>query len=57
VSFGLLGTILETTVLNAIIAPPVYAIVRRLLIGALPDDPRRQPRTYRSGGLSPLSRS
>lgn len=56
VSFGLLGAIAASTALNAIIALPVYAIVRRCLIGALPDDPRRQPRTYRSGGLSPLSR-
>ncbi|MGA2470669.1 MAG: rod shape-determining protein MreD [Solirubrobacteraceae bacterium] len=56
-SFGLLGTIVEATALNAIIALPVYAIVRRCLIGALPEDPRRRRRTYATGGLSPLSRS
>jgi rod shape-determining protein MreD len=58
VSFALLGTIIESTIVNAVIALPVYAVVRRCLIGALPDDPRRRRRrAYTTGGLSPLSRS
>jgi hypothetical protein len=45
-------------VVDTIVALPVYAIVRRCLIGGLPDDPRRRRRrAYTTGGLSPLSRS
>lgn len=58
VSLLLVREILETVVLNAIIALPVYALVRRWLTPALPDDPRRRRRrAYTTGGLSPLSRS
>jgi rod shape-determining protein MreD len=58
VSFLLAREILATILLNAIIATPVYAIVRRLLLPALPDDPRRRRRrAYTTGGLSPLSRA
>jgi rod shape-determining protein MreD len=57
VSFGLLGEICEVTLLNSLIALPVYALVRRCLIGALPDDPRRRTRrAFTTTGLSPLSR-
>jgi rod shape-determining protein MreD len=57
VSFHLLGAICEATLLNSLIALPVYALVRRCLIGALPEDPRRRSRrAYTTGGLSPLSR-
>ena len=42
---------------NALLAVPVYALVRRWLIADLPDDPRRRRRrAYTTGGLSPLSR-
>jgi rod shape-determining protein MreD len=58
VSFLLARDILATVLLNAIIATPVYAGVRRLLLPALPEDPRRRRRrAYTTGGLSPLSRA
>jgi rod shape-determining protein MreD len=58
VSFLLLRVILATIVFNAIIAIPVFALVRRWLAPALPDDPRRRRRrAYTTGGLSPLSRA
>jgi rod shape-determining protein MreD len=58
VSVLLLRQILLTIVINAIIAAPVYALVRRVLTPALPDDPRRRRRrAYTTGGLSPLSRA
>jgi rod shape-determining protein MreD len=58
VSFELLRQIVLGVVVNTIIALPVWAIVRRCLIGSLPDDPRRRRRrAYTTGGLSPLSRS
>ena len=48
--------ILATVLLNGVIATPVYAIVRRVLLPALPEDPRRRRRrAYTTGGLSPLS--
>lgn len=59
VSFLLVRQILATTVLNALLALPLYALVRRLLASYLPDDPRRRRsrRAYTTGGLSPLSRA
>jgi rod shape-determining protein MreD len=58
VSFLLLRQILATTVLNALIALPVFALVRRWLSPVLPEDPRRRRRrAYTTGGLSPLSRA
>ena len=58
VSFLLARDILATVLLNAIIATPVYAAVRRMLLPALPEDPRRRRRrAYTTGGLSPLSRA
>ncbi len=58
VSFLLLRVILATIVFNAIIALPVFALLRRWLGPALPDDPRRRRRrAYTTGGLSPLSRA
>jgi rod shape-determining protein MreD len=58
VSFLLLRVILATIVLNAIIALPVFGVVRRWLTPALPEDPRRRRRrAYTTGGLSPLSRA
>lgn len=58
VSLLLVQQILITILVNTLIALPVYAIVRRVLGGAVPDDPRRRRRrTYTTGGLSPLQRS
>jgi rod shape-determining protein MreD len=59
VSFELLRQILLGIVVNTIVALPMWAIVRRSLEGALPEDPRRRRRrrAYTTGGLSPLSRA
>jgi rod shape-determining protein MreD len=58
ISWALLRQILATLIVNALIALPVYALVRRWLLRSLPEDPRRRRRrAYTTGGLSPLSRS
>ena len=58
VSLELLRQIVLGIALGALVALPVWAIVRRCLVGGLPDDPRRRRRrAYTTGGLSPLSRS
>ena len=59
ISFELLRQIVLGVVVNTIVALPMWAIVRRTLEGALPEDPRRRRtrRAYTTGGLSPLSRS
>ena len=55
VSLLLAQQIFLTILVNTLIALPVYAIVRRIIIPALPDDPRRRRRrAYTTGGLSPL---
>lgn len=58
VSFELLRQIVLGVVVNTIVALPMWALTRRVLEGALPEDPRRRRRrrTYTTGGLSPLSR-
>jgi len=56
VSFLLLQQILITVLVNTLIALPVYALVKRVVEPALPEDPRRRRRrAYTTGGLSPLS--
>jgi rod shape-determining protein MreD len=58
VSFELLRQIVLGVVVNTIVALPMWMLVRRCLIGGLPDDPRRRRRrAYTTGGLSPLSRA
>jgi rod shape-determining protein MreD len=58
VSLLLLRDILVTIVVNALLALPVYAIVRRTVGRYLPEDPRRRRRrAYVTGGLSPISRA
>jgi rod shape-determining protein MreD len=58
VSLLLVQQIFITVLVNTLIALPVYAIVRRVLQPALPDDPRRRRRrAYTTGGLSPLQSS
>jgi len=57
VSLDLLRQIVLGTVVDTIVAVPMWAVVRRVLEGALPEDPRRRRRrrAYTTGGLSPLS--
>jgi rod shape-determining protein MreD len=58
VSLLLVREILITIVLNTLLALPVYALMRRVLLPFLPDDPRRRRRrAYTTGGLSPISRA
>jgi rod shape-determining protein MreD len=58
VSFELLRQIVLGVVVDSIVALPVWLLVRRVLDGALPEDPRRRRRrAYTTGGLSPLSRA
>ncbi len=57
VSWLLLRQVVVAILLGALFALPVNALVRRVVEGALPDDPRRRRRrAYTTGGLSPLSR-
>ena len=57
VSFLLAQQIFMTILVNTLIALPVYALVRRVIRPALPEDPRRRRRrAYTTGGLSPLQR-
>lgn len=57
ISFQLLREIVVGVLLDATVALPTWALVRRCLIGGLPDDPRRRRRrAYTTGGLSPLYR-
>jgi rod shape-determining protein MreD len=56
VSWLLLQQIFISVLVNTLIALPVYALVRRVVTPALPEDPRRRRRrTAMTGGLSPLS--
>lgn len=58
VSLELLRQIVLGVLVNTIVALPMWMLVRRSLIGGLPEDPRRRRRrAYTTGGLSPLSRS
>ncbi len=58
VSFELIRQLVVATLVSTLLALPVYAGVRRALLPALPQDPRRRRRrAYTTGGLSPLSRS
>jgi rod shape-determining protein MreD len=58
VSLELLRQIVLGVLVNAVVALPMWAVVRRSLEGGLPDDPRRRRRrAYTTGGLSPLSRT
>jgi rod shape-determining protein MreD len=58
VSLELVRQIVLGVLVNAVVALPFWAVVRRSLEGGLPDDPRRRRRrAYTTGGLSPLSRA
>jgi rod shape-determining protein MreD len=55
VSLLLAQQIFITVLVNTLISLPVYALVRRIIKPALPEDPRRRRRrAYTTGGLSPL---
>jgi rod shape-determining protein MreD len=57
VSLELVRQIVIGILLGTLLALPMWVIVRRSLVGALPEDPRRRRRrAYTTGGLSPLSR-
>ncbi len=57
VSWLLLRQVVVTILLGSLLALPVYALVRRVVQGSLPEDPRRRRRrAYTTGGLSPLQR-
>jgi len=57
VSLELVRQIVIGILLGTMVALPMWVIVRRSLVGALPEDPRRRRRrAYTTGGLSPLSR-
>ena len=52
------GEILFTIAVNTVLALPIYALVRRVVAPALPEDPRRRRARRASsvaGGISPLS--
>jgi rod shape-determining protein MreD len=58
VSWLLVRDLVAMTLVNAVLALPVYNVVRRVLLPYLPDDPRRRRRrAYTTGGLSPISRA
>jgi rod shape-determining protein MreD len=58
VSLLLLRQIVVLILVDTLLALPVYALVRRVVQGSLPDDPRRRRRrAYTTGGLSPLQRA
>jgi rod shape-determining protein MreD len=58
VSLELLREIVIGVAIDAALALPMWALVRRCLIGGLSEDPRRRRRrAYTTGGLSPLSRA
>jgi rod shape-determining protein MreD len=55
VSLLLLQQIFVAVLVNALLALPLYALVKRVIGPTLPQDPRRrQRRAYATGGLSPL---
>jgi rod shape-determining protein MreD len=57
VSLELVRQVVLGVAVDAVVTLPMWAIVRRSLVGGLPEDPRRRRRrAYTTGGLSPLSR-
>jgi rod shape-determining protein MreD len=57
-NWPLVSATLSTIILDALIAIPVVALVRRWLTPVLPEDPRRRRRrAYTTGGLSPLQKA
>jgi rod shape-determining protein MreD len=57
VSWLLLRQVVVTILIGSLLALPIYTLVRRVVQGSLPEDPRRRRRrAYTTGGLSPLQR-
>jgi rod shape-determining protein MreD len=57
VSWLLLRQVVVTILVGSLVALPIFALVRRVVQGSLPEDPRRRRRrAYTTGGLSPLQR-
>ncbi|MGN6189740.1 MAG: rod shape-determining protein MreD [Conexibacter sp.] len=57
ISWLLLRQVVVTILVGALLALPIHALVRRVVQGSLPEDPRRRRRrAYTTGGLSPLQR-
>ncbi len=57
VSLLLVRQVIVAILIGALLALPVDALVRRVVQGSLPEDPRRRRRrAYTTGGLSPLQR-
>ena len=57
-SWLLVKQTLATIIIDALIAIPITALVRRWLTPVLPEDPRRRRRrAYTTGGLSPLQKA
>lgn len=57
VSWLLVRQVVVTILVGSLLALPIYALVRRVVQGSLPEDPRRRRRrAYTTGGLSPLQR-
>jgi rod shape-determining protein MreD len=58
VSALLAWEVVVSVAINALVAIPTFAVVRRVLAPILPGDPRgrRRRRAYTTGGLSPISR-
>lgn len=58
ISFELVREIVVGTLVDTIVALPMWVLVRGCLVGGLPDDPRRRRRrAYTTGGLSPIAHS
>jgi rod shape-determining protein MreD len=58
VSADLARQIVLGTIVDTLVAAPVWALVRRVLRAGLDEDPRRRRRrAYTTGGLSPLQRA
>lgn len=58
VSALLAWEVIVSVAINALVAIPAFAVVRRVIAPVLPDDPRgrRRRRAYTTGGLSPMGR-
>jgi hypothetical protein len=59
VSALLAWEVIVSVAINALVAIPTFALVRRWIAPILPDHPRgrRRRRAYTTGGLSPLGKS
>jgi rod shape-determining protein MreD len=58
VSALLAWEVIVSVAMNALVAIPAFAVIRRVIAPVLPEDPRgrRRRRAYTTGGLSPIGR-